>query len=364
MSQGNDSAGEKSHEPTPHKLAEARRKGDIPRSMDMSAAAGFVGLFLAILAMGPEIVNSTGGALAQLIGKSDALTGVLLGPGGAGVVGELMREVLRGIGPILLAPFAAAFAALLAQQAFVFSGEKLQPKLSRLNPIANAKNKFGPTGLMQFTKSFLKMAAVSAALWYYLSGRQDEIIGMVNGNRWTVTAMLGETLHVLLAITVAIFLTIGLFDLLWQRFDHGRKLRMTHQEIRDEHKQTEGDPHMKQQRQAKRHSLANNRMLLDVPEADVVIVNPTHYATALKWSREKGAAPVCVAKGVDEIAARIREIAAEHGVPIHRDPPTARAIYDLVEIGEEVHPDQYRAVAAAIRFAETMREKARQSLWH
>ena len=363
MSEGNDNSGEKSHDPTPHKLAEARRKGDIPRSMDMSAAAGFVGLFLAIIAAGPGVINDAGGTLAGLISKSDQLTGVILGPGGSGVAGILMTDILKGIGPIILAPFFAALAALLAQRAFVVSGEKIQPKLSRLNILKNAQNKFGPTGLVQFAKSTVKMAAVSFALIYYLLGRQDEILGAVRGHDWAVVAMLGETLTVLLSITVAIFLAVGLIDLLWQQFDHARKLRMTHQEIRDEHKQTEGDPHIKSQRQQKAQALATNRMLQDVPDADVLIVNPTHYAAALKWSRKKGEAPICVAKGVDEIAARIREIASANGIPIHRDPPTARAIHEHVEIGQEIHPDHYRAVAAAIRFAEQMRAKARQSQW-
>jgi flagellar biosynthetic protein FlhB len=154
-------------------------------------------------------------------------------------------------------------------------------------------------------------------------------------------------------------LVIGGIDYMWQYQEHLRKNRMSHKEMMDEFKQNEGDPHMKQQRRQKGYEIAMNQMLADVPEADVVIVNPTHYAVALKWSRLPGEAPVCVAKGVDEIAARIREAAAEAGVPIHRNPPTARALHASVDIGHEILPDQYQAVAAAIRFAEMMRKKAR-----
>jgi len=134
--------------------------------------------------------------------------------------------------------------------------------------------------------------------------------------------------------------------------------------VKEEHKQSEGDPHTKQQRRQRGMDLANNRMMIDVPSADVIIVNPTHFAVALKWTREKNKAPECVAKGVDEVAAKIREIASEHGVPIHRDPPTARTIFNTVEIGEEIQPDHYKAVAAAIRISEAMREKARKENWH
>jgi len=157
-----------------------------------------------------------------------------------------------------------------------------------------------------------------------------------------------------------IFSIIGLIDLLWQRYDHARKLRMSFQDMKDEHKSSEGDPHTKAQRRQRGQEIATNRMMLDVPKADVVIVNPTHYAVALKWDRRPGRAPECVAKGTDDIAARIREMAAEHGVPIHSDPPTARALFGSVEIGDEIEPKHYRAVAAAINFAEKIREKAKR----
>ena len=135
---------------------------------------------------------------------------------------------------------------------------------------------------------------------------------------------------------------------------------MTHKELRDEQKQAEGDPYMKQERQARGRSIATNRMLDSVPDADVVIVNPTHYAVALQWDRSRPEAPRCVAKGVDQIAWRIRERAEEAGVPIHADAPTARALHAAVDLGEEIAPEHYAPVAAAIRFAEAMRQKARK----
>ncbi|MHA1527614.1 MAG: EscU/YscU/HrcU family type III secretion system export apparatus switch protein, partial [Alphaproteobacteria bacterium] len=137
---------------------------------------------------------------------------------------------------------------------------------------------------------------------------------------------------------------------------------MSHQELKDEGKQAEGDPHIRAQRRERAHQIANNRMLLAVPEADVVIANPTHYAVALKWPRHDGSAPVCLAKGVDEIALAIRARAAEAGVPVQTDPPTARSLHGLVEVGQEIRPEHYQAVAAAIIFADEMRRKARERL--
>ena len=162
-----------------------------------------------------------------------------------------------------------------------------------------------------------------------------------------------------LFIVVLIAMVIGAIDAFWQRAEHHRKNRMTLKELRDEMKEVEGDPHVNAQRRMKAQELALNRMMQDVPGADVVIVNPTHYAVALKWSRASPGAPVCVAKGTDLVAARIREVAGEAGVPIHSDPPTARAVHAVVGIGEEIRADHYAAVAVAIRFAEDMRRKAR-----
>jgi flagellar biosynthetic protein FlhB len=162
-----------------------------------------------------------------------------------------------------------------------------------------------------------------------------------------------------LTLVLVVAVVLGGIDFFWQRAEHIRRNRMSHKDMMDEHKQAEGDPHAKQHRRQRAQEIAMNRMLADVPEAAVVVVNPTHYAVALKWDRAQPGAPVCVAKGVDEIAARIRERAMEAGVPIRRDPPTARAIFDSVEIGAEIRAEHFAAIAAAIRFAEEMRRKAR-----
>ncbi|MGH6915997.1 MAG: EscU/YscU/HrcU family type III secretion system export apparatus switch protein, partial [Geminicoccales bacterium] len=152
-------------------------------------------------------------------------------------------------------------------------------------------------------------------------------------------------------------------DYVWQRFDHLKRQRMTHQEAREEQKHTEVDPHLKQSRRERAVAIATNRMLRDVPTADVVITNPTHYAVALRWDRARlGSAPHCVAKGADEIALRIRQIAQGHGVVAFEDRPLARSLYDLVEIGTEIRVEHYRAVAAALNYAGRQRAKRTQDL--
>jgi flagellar biosynthetic protein FlhB len=352
--------GEKVFDPTPAKLEEARRKGDVPRSLDTNAAAAYLGLLATIALVGAWCLDRSASALMVFVDQPDRLIGRVLAPGGPGLSAAIIGEVMIALAPILLVPFALIIVSLLAQQAIVASGDKLVPKLSRLSLVANAKQKFGPSGLMEFAKATLKLFAISAALFLVLVGDLDRMIGAAAAEPRVIGALMMETLQLLLAITCVIAVVIAGIDLVWQRYDHARKLRMSFQDLRDEVKQSEGDPYMKAQRRSRGEAIAMNRMLLDVPKADVVIVNPTHYAVALKWSRTRGSAPACVAKGEGEVALRIREVAATAGVPIHSDPPTARALHATVSIGSEIAPEHYRAVAAAIRFAERIRRAARE----
>ncbi|HRO10633.1 flagellar biosynthesis protein FlhB [Amaricoccus sp.] len=356
---GGESSGEKVFDPTPQKLAEARRKGDVPRSSDVTAAATYLALLVVISTGGAFAVSQAASTLMIFIGQPDRLMGRILGPGGPRLGGAIFAEALAALAPVFLLPIAAVLVSLFAQQAIVFSGEKIVPKLDRISPLAGAKRKFGAAGLVEFAKAATKLAAVATALFVYLSRDLDRMIGAATAEARVIGAMLAESLGVLLTVATIIAVAIGAVDFVWQRFEHARRLRMSYQDLREETKQSEGDPHMKAQRRSRAEAIATNRMLLDVPKADVVIVNPTHFAVALKWSRAKGTAPVCVAKGEGEVALRIREVAETAGIPLHSDPPTARALFATVEIGREIAPEHYRAVAAAIRFAERMRRAAR-----
>jgi flagellar biosynthesis protein FlhB len=354
-----EGGGEKSFDPTPQRLAEARRKGDIPRSTDVTAAATYLALLVVCATAGSYALARAGSVLMIFVAQPDRLAGQLLGPGGPKLAGAILGEALRALAPIFLVPIGAVLVSLFAQQAITVSGEKLQPKLSRLSLLANARRKFGAAGLVEFAKGVIKLAAVATALFFYLARDLDRMIGAATAEAKVLGGMMMESLVVLLSITTVIAATVAAIDVVWQRFDHNRRLRMSYQELREEAKQSEGDPHMKAQRRGRAEAIATNRMLLDVPKADVVIVNPTHFAVALKWSRARGTAPVCVAKGEGELALKIRELAATAGVPLHSDPPAARALHATVSIGREIAPEHYRAVAAAIRFADRMRQAAR-----
>lgn len=356
---GQDDDTDKPHEPTRHKLDEARKKGEIARSTDLTTAAAYGGFLLAALTVGESAVQAVGTSLGVMIDQADTHVDLIFSGKATPVIGGLIGTIAMELVGWLVIPASLALLAVFAQHAFVFAPEKVAPKASRINPVQNAKNKYGPSGLFEFAKSFTKLLLYSFMLGWFLSYRLSEMAGAVHGDPGVVGILLAQMLVEFLMIVAVIAMAIGLIDHVWQRFDHLRRHRMSDREVKDEHKQTEGDPHMKQARRQRATQAASDRMMKDVQDADVVLVNPTHFAVALKWNRLPGSAPVCVAKGVDYIARNIRDCAIENHVPVRQDPPTARALYATTGIGQEIDPAHYRAVAAAIRFAETVRRHAR-----
>jgi len=364
VSEGKDEGQEKTHEPTPEKLRKSREKGDVPKSTDVTGAASYLGLLLALTIGGVFTAKGAGEAMIGFLSAPDRVAEVAFGHEGLQGITPIFSDVLFAISPVLIVPFLFTLMALYAQNAVVASGSKLAMKMSRVSLLANAKQKFGPSGIFEFLKSTTKLVTISVVLGLMLSGSIDYYIAMPMSSGKALPELLrSEGLQLLLAATLVTIAT-AVADYYWRLFEHNKKLRMSYQDIRDESKESEGDPHMKQSRQHRAREIATNRMMLDVPTADVIIVNPTHYAVALQWSREAGTAPKCVAKGVDEVAARIRESAKTHDVPIMSDPPTARLLHASVDIGSEIMPEHYKAVAAAIRFADTMRSKAKKGGSH
>ncbi|ANP37288.1 MULTISPECIES: flagellar type III secretion system protein FlhB [Rhodobacterales] len=356
---GGDDDSDKSFEPTAQKLQKAREKGEVAKSTDLSVAAAYLGLVVALYVSGSGMVEGFGTVLISLLDQPDRLAQQMFTGAASAPVGGILMALVIPILPIFILPFGAVLLSILAQRALVFAPSKLEPKMSKISIISNAKNKFGRAGLFEFLKSFVKLVLYSICLGVYLSYRLPEMIASSGTGAFSVVAMLAQLGMEFLIIALLLALPVGVVDAVFQHAEHIRKNMMSRQEIQDEVKDSEGDPHVKGQRRQKGQQIAMGQMMADVPKADVVIVNPTHYAVALQWSREKGSAPKCVAKGVDEVAAAIRRVANEHAVPIHSDPPTARALHATIEIGEEIMEEHYAPVAAAIRFAEAMRQRAK-----
>jgi flagellar biosynthetic protein FlhB len=358
MDREKDTTQERSLEPTPHKLEQARRRGEVPQSRDVTTFGLYLGLLVALAGFAADVALDFGGALLPFLERPDALL-ALQTPGAlAGATAGASLDALASIAPLLLLPALGVVLALIAQQAFVVAGERVQPKWSRLSLIANARQRFGPKGLVEFAKTLLKLIAVTATIGLVIWSGIETILALTRADVRMLGPSLLEVAEQILRPLLAVSGLIAAADFVWQRFDHLKRQRMTLQELKEEQKHTEVDVHVKQARRARAVAIATNRMLRDVPSADVVITNPTHYAVALKWDRTRsGSAPHCVAKGADEIALKIREIAQDLGIALFEDRPLAHSLYDLVEIGEEIRVEHYRAVAAALHYAARQRAK-------
>ena len=353
-----EDSGEKPFEASSRKLEEAKKRGEFPVSQDLVTSAVYLGIIGVAISLGTWSAAKGGSALLPFIDRPDELAITVFQMGGRHTFGPLIWSLIVAASVWLFLPYVMALVGAFVQGALVFAPTKLQPKLNRISPINNAKQKYGPDGVFNFLKSFVKLAVFSTVLGLVFASRLEDILIMPRLPILGAMALTADlAFRFLVSATIAV-IAISLIDLLWQRSQFLRRQRMSLKEIKDETKETEGDPYTKQARRQKAHDIATNQMLSDVPSADVVVVNPEHYAVALKWSRKSGTAPKCVAKGVDEIARRIREAANENGVPIYRDAPTARALFGLVELGEEIPAEHYRAIAAAIRFADAVRKRA------
>lgn len=355
------SPGDKPYDATPKKMEDARNKGEIVRSTDLNTAVAYGGFLLSGAILSPWLVQSIGQMTQNALGRADVLAPLVLAAGGDGPAIGLMSGPLLAAAAVVLIPAGLLLVSLIAQRALLFTPSKLVPKLNRLSPIGNAKQKYGSQGMFQFAKSAVKLALVSIFLALYLWARAETILAALYATPGQVLELLGRLVLDFLMVVAAMTAVIGIVDWFWEWSQLQLRNRMTRQELVDETKSSEGDPHMKQQRRKRGQEIAMNQMIADVPGADVVVVNPTHYAVALKWDRAGGGVPICVAKGVDEVARRIRDAASEGAVPIYSDPATARAIHASIKVGAPVEPNHYRAVAAAIRFADLMRSKARKA---
>ena len=337
----------KTEEPTQRKLDEARRKGDVAKSMDIPAWASLAAAF--------GVLAIAGGWMARIL--AEALLPYVARPDEIEVSGEglraLMTTTLLACAPVaavLLAAALAGAAGSVLQTGFLFSPSRLAFDLKKLSPMAGFKRLFGIDAQVQFLKSFVKLLAIALIVWLVFRPHANELQALA---ALEPAAMLpfARELFVALFVAVLSFLGVGAgIDFVWQRFRFMQRMRMSREELKEDFKQSEGDPHVKAKLKQIRSDRARLRMMQNVPKATVVITNPTHFAVALRYVQGETAAPVCVAKGVDAVALRIREVAGEHDVPILEDPPLARALYASMEIDDVIPREHFEAVAKIIGF--------------
>lgn len=336
---------DRTEEPTQRRLDDARRRGELPVARDVHHAAFFAAAAaIAVTAphwAGAELVP----VLRALLARSAAS---LPGPDAlAGRLGEVGRALASALAWPVLAVLGAVVASALLQGGIAWSTEALAPKAERLSPLAGAKRLFGVTALVEFGKTLLKVVLAGAAVVVALRPRWPVVEQAAAMPLPATLVTLGELLVRALAAVAAVLAVLAVLDTIHRRFAYRRRLMMTRQEVKDDLRQTEGDPIVKQRLRALRMQRARRRMMAQVPKATVVVTNPTHYAVALRYEPSM-AAPVVVAKGTDRVALRIREVARAHGVPVMENPPLARALHRQVELDAAIPPELYKAVAELI----------------
>ena len=355
-----DSDLEKTEPASQRKLDLAREEGDVPRSRELAACVSLVVGGLLLWMMGSELQSELTGMLKDSLSFSRAMaTDPALLIEHAAHSSARMLWIILPLGTVLLLCIALA---PLAVGGWLFSVKALSPQLSRLDPVAGIARMFSVQALAELGKSVLKALLVGTVTWFVLSRQQNDVFALT-------TLTVKEQAHALGRLLMASFFPltgtlalIAAIDVPLQRWRHAKKLMMTREEVRQEHKEQEGNPEIKGRIRAQQRDMARRRMMAAIPKADVVITNPTHYAVALSYAEKSNAAPIVVAKGADEIAATIRAIATEHQVPLLESPPLARALYQHAELGDAIPERLYTAVAQVLAYVFQLRAGAQPAL--
>ena len=348
---------QQTEEPTQKRLDDALEHGDVVKSSEVQTLVLLFGGTLAIAAFGSSATLGLAKTFQRFLAEPDQIA---IGPGELmGLMRDLLERLALILGPIFVVMMIAALAGNLIQHRPVFTFERLKPDLSKLSLTKGLTRMFGVDGLSNLFKGLLKIAIVGAAVWTQLWPERASLEAVLGHSP---AAIAGDMTHLLFKVLIAALAAMAAIagaDYLLQRFQFLKRNRMSKHDIKEEFRQTEGDPMIKARVRQIRQERAKRRMIAAVPEATVVITNPTHFAVALKYESGKMAAPVCVAKGVDGLALRIREVAKEHGVPVVENPPLARTLHAAVEVDEAIPPEHYKAVAQVIGYVLRLTGKIR-----
>jgi flagellar biosynthetic protein FlhB len=347
---------QKTEDPTQKRLEDARKKGDVAKSQEVSnwIMLATATLILAFFLQG--VSRNVGAAVTPFLEAPHNV------PFDANHLLAAARILIFEIIGALALPFGALIIAAiggnLLQFRPVITTEKMQPKLEKISPLKGAKRLLGLSALVNFAKGLAKLGIVGAVAGAIVWGERDDLTQIMLLEPSQLIIFIQTLALKLMGGVLAVFAVIAVADFGYQKFDFQKRQRMTKQEVKDEHKQTEGDPLVKAKLRQIRMERGRQRMMAEVPNATVVITNPTHYAVALKYDANAMGAPLCLAKGVNAVALRIRAVAEEHDVPVIENPPLARALHGTIDIGDEIPPEHYKAVASVIGYLMKRRGRA------
>lgn len=348
-----DSDLEKTEPASPQRLEKAREEGDVPRSRELATCTILLAAGSGLWITGEHLVNSISSVLVSGLSLDRAQIydpNVLFSRIGADLI-----QVLTAFAPVAGLLLLVAVGSPLLIGGFLFSGKALQPNFGRMNPMKGLGNMVSTRALVELGKAIAKALLVGTVAWLVVSRQMEEMLGLSVETFEAGSAHVADLVWISFISIVGSLVLIAAIDAPYQMWHYANKLKMTRQEVREEAKQAEGDPHIKAKIRAQQREMARRRMMSDVPTADVVVTNPTHFAVALKYTEGKMRAPQVVAKGADEVAAKIRELAAANNVPLLEAPPLARALHKHADIGDEIPQALYTAVAEVLAYVFQLR---------
>ncbi len=348
----------KTEEPTHKKLEDARKKGQTISTRELNHLFMMGALIFFLVGIGPHLAKQILETLSPLITRPESFP-----MDAASISGTLRTFTVHTamlVSMTLLLTIVAAIAPAIVQGKWVFAAEQIKPKLQKISPLSGIKRIYGKKAWIEFIKNLFKIAFVGVTCALIVRPHIDEWPGLLTIDADFSVFFASRIAAKMLAAMCLFLFVLSIIDYLYQRFSFLKSMRMTKQEVKDEYKQQEGDPHHKAKLKQMRVQRARKRMMANVPKADVVITNPTHYAVALQYDADKMAVPKVVAKGADEVAARIRELAREHRVMIIRNPPLARLLYDTTDVDEDIPAQHYQAVAKIIGYVYRLKGKRPQ----
>lgn len=344
-----DDLGEKTEEPTPKRRQEARDEGNVAKSQDFTAAVLLIAVTLALAAAAMWMLEQ--GTIALEYALDSAALGDPLSPDhGWELVVFLSSHGVRIALPLLLIGWAAGVAGVMLQIGWLFTAKAVQPKISKLNPLKGFQRIFGISGLVKVSLDSMKVAIIAGVSTLTMYQYGDRILVLPYLTVLQCLREIGWLMFDLALRVLAILLLLGVLDLIYQKWKQTKDLRMTKQQVKDEMKQTDGDPETKKRRMKMQQEISSQRVSSAVPQADVIVTNPEHISIAIQYDQENMAAPRVIAKGADFLALRIRQIAMMNNIPIVERKPLARALYKDVPIGGEIPPDFYQAVAEILAY--------------
>ncbi|CAG8998374.1 MAG: Flagellar biosynthetic protein FlhB [Candidatus Celerinatantimonas neptuna] len=343
-----DNDQERTEDPTAKRLSDARQKGQIARSKELGTALVLIGAAVALMMVGQQLAVAIATVMKTSfsLSREEVFDPHLMIHG----IGSMLLLLLKPMGWILVIILFAAVLGNTLLGGIAFSWQAAQPKASRMSPLAGFKRMFGIQALVELGKGIAKVVVIGGVVWWLFVMKFQQILDL---SMQTLPGSIANALHLLqwlFLLMVLSLLLIAAIDVPFQRWNHMKQLKMTKQEVKDEHKNIEGNPEIKGRIRRLQMEMTNRRMMADVPKADVVITNPTHYSVALMYDSEKVGAPILLAKGADEVAFKIREIAEHYDVPVLESPAVTRSLYNTTKIGQQIPDGLFIAVAQILAY--------------